>query len=194
MSKLCGYLVVLKSTMEILKSEFPPHYQGRWNTRYQGIDRMPAYYFPHESPFPEENLAMDLYVFSGNYKDDNGLIPSLSKAQELLKMFLASSRREFEIIYVETCDDEEQTCMELPNMVELGYDVAGEAPFYSHVFDFPRGEDFKGFFESLNEHGLFGSVHLAREFLSKCVALGVPDIDDGVRIWRIFRVVPAKIS
>jgi len=61
---------------------------------------------PYASDFPEEQVAIDSYVFGG-FKDENGIIPSLKKAKELIRLFARSPRR-MEIIYYETTDEPDQ--------------------------------------------------------------------------------------
>lgn len=81
MKRISGFLVVLKSpTIAAIagNSDYCP-----LNARYLGIYRIPPYEFPPSS-FPEEDEAMDPYVFSKDYNYEEGFIPSLGNARRLL--------------------------------------------------------------------------------------------------------------
>jgi hypothetical protein len=86
-----GFLVVLKFPDDALRSK---------NPRYRGIDRLP----PYPSNVVEEEEPLDDYVFQKKYNSEEGLIPSLSLARELVNRF-RKSPRQFEIIYVRTIVD-----------------------------------------------------------------------------------------
>src|SRR5262245_51723759 len=86
-----GFIVVLVNPKDFLTTEDNP--------TYRGVDRLP----PYSHKIPEESEAIDEYVF-GDYKSKEGAIPTLEKAQELLQLF-RHSRRQFEIIYYETMDE-----------------------------------------------------------------------------------------
>lgn len=161
-----GYLVVLERPERSLPN----------NPKYRGLDRLP----PQPALLRQEAEALDAYVF-GKYKDANGLIPSEERARELRDLF-AVSPRSFEIICVETVDDESSP----PRRTLLGYDVAGETPFESAVGNWP-GQLFAECRVRLNEFGLFQSADEAKEFFHQFRRM-YPDEQPGLMVWRVWAV------
>jgi hypothetical protein len=84
MNRSEGYLVVLKNVADAGYTE---------SFGYKGIDRLPPYPTDEET----EAEALDAYVF-GDFKNEDGLIPTLEAARILLKQF-SGSLRKFEIIF-----------------------------------------------------------------------------------------------
>ncbi len=164
-----GFLVVLRSPEEVLRSR---------NPHYRGIDRLP----PYPPANDDDQEALDEYVF-GHYKNDEGLIPELAQAKELLSKF-ARSRQEFEIIYVA----DHEPGMNLQSGQFLGFDVAGQSPFWSIVGDLPPDPTSRVFADTLNKHGLFDSKEDARRYLETYRSRWQEDPDLVLRIWEVHLV------
>src|SRR2546425_8550530 len=163
-----GYLVVLAEPTEFL--------EGSKNINYRGIDRLP----PYPSKFPEEGQAIEEYVF-GEYKSEEGVIPSLEKAKELLALFRDSPRL-YEIIYYETLD-EAGLANKSGKGEFLGFDVAlSKGDRWSILADFPEHPAMDRWASRVNDHGLFDSVDLAEGFLSDYRRLGLPDCDMNLQV------------
>src|SRR4051812_34953437 len=96
-----GFLVVLVESGEFCSR----------NPLYDGVDRTPPYapalYSTH---FPEEESALDDYVFGDCLDSDSNLIPSYSKAAGLLERFKVS-RRQYEILLCSTALDDSTLVM-----------------------------------------------------------------------------------
>lgn len=188
MRTIKGFLVLLRNPIVALTAG-NPNFEPL-NRRYRGLQRLPPYGTP-ETPMDDlecERRALEEYVFSPDYNDENGMIPDLEKAKRLLAMFRDSgSPREFEIIFAETSDTGDAALF-YPSWEWLGYDVAGEAPFYSLLADFPPEPEMRSFFQQLNEAGLFDTARQANEFLSAYVSVKLPDWDVPYRVWRVFAV------
>ena len=150
------------------------------NPRYRGIDRLP----PYSPANADDREALDEYVF-GNYKNDEGLIPELALARELLSKF-TRSHSELEIIYVA---DHESAATNVPSGIQfLGFDVAGESPFWSIVGDFPPDPASQVFVDVLNNHGLFASKEDAQKYLERYRSQWQEDPDLILSIWAVHAV------
>jgi len=167
-----GYLLVLRALEKVTRS----------NPKYRGLYRMP----PQPAQFPEEEEAVDAYVFGG-YKSDSegGLIPTEQLARELLSRFSASPR-EFDIIYAQTPDEEPfESAYPL-----LGYDVACLSPFWSILVDWPVRQGFESFKGLLNDNGLFSDSANAERFIAQFRQV-YPEKDRTIlHIWRVHGVYP----
>jgi len=172
MNKHQGFLAVLR---------FPKDASMSRNTHYRGIDRLP----PYSPNSPGSQDVLDDYVF-GKFKDEAGLIPNLSLAQELLRRF-SGSDQEFEIIYVREYEGGPDA--RGPDLRFLGYDVAGQSPFWSVVGDLPEDEEITTFSELLNGHGLFDSVGKAAGYLERYRSRWLEDKSLQLSIWEIYVVV-----
>lgn len=167
-----GFLVVVRSPKDALQSS---------NPCYRGLDRMPPY--PTENDAVEE--ALDEYVF-GEYKNEEGVIPSLDLAKELLKRFNSLSQK-FELIYTLSCD-EARPALQPQEFTSLGFDVACHAPFWSPVGDLPIGVEIKSFRDRLNEHGLFAFFEDAKEYLAAYRSQWLEDSETVLTIWEVYLV------
>jgi len=167
-----GYLVVLRVPVRLARS----------NPKYRGLYRGPGW----PTRFPEEEEALDAYVF-GDYMSDSegGLIPTEQLARELFSRFSASPR-EFDVIYAQT-PHEERPGSPYPL---LGYDVACASPFWSILADWPVRQGFESFKGLLNENGLFSDPAHAERFLEQS-RRAYPEEDRAIlHIWRIHAVYP----
>lgn len=126
---------------------------------------------------------MDQYVFEARYSDDNGFIPELRDARELLRLF-AQSPRQFEIIYCEAVESEMPVTGPGLSSRFLGFD-AGD-PLYSIVGDFPPDREMHHFFEALNENGLFDQRENARRYRDEYNRLRLADWSEDYRVWAIW--------
>ncbi len=151
-----GFLVVLRDS----------GYTNSFNPKYHGVDRVP----PNSSAIPQEQSAIDDYVF-GDYKDiDSNLIPEFAKAYELWQRF-GDSPREFEI--VACCRDPDDPLLTtIPSgtsrTLSLGYDVAGlNGDCWSIVEDFARSEWARHYHLLLNDNGLFDVKTDAENYLEE---------------------------
>lgn len=150
------------------------------NKKYRGVDRVPAFRLPEQSPVPGEQEAMEEYVF-GKYKDeDQGTIQTLAKAKELLRLF-RSSPRAFEIVYCRAVHENAPDASRLPDFDPawplLGFDVAGGWDFSSIVAHFPLSPETQEFFAKLNDSGLFPDAETAHRYMSLYRELRLPDYD-----------------
>ncbi len=142
---------------------------------------MPAY----PSDEMGEADALDEYVF-GDWKDDQGFIPTLDRANELLERFARSSRR-FEVIYASQADRYDAGCVPTTeNFRFLGFDVASGTPFWSIVADLPRELLFVA--TRLNENGLLDQIRDAKEYLAAYHASDLADDSPFLRIWDVYLV------
>lgn len=164
-----GFLVVIQK---------PSDSVGTPNARYRGIDRLPPY-----SPTGSVPAALDDYVF-GEYKDASGLIPDLSLAKDLLNR-LNYRPNPMEIIYVIEHDSGNEAP---PNFQFLGFDVAGETPFWSIVGDLPQNPRTDLILKTLNHNGLFDRAADAENYLQDYRANWLTDPDLKMSIWEIFLV------
>ena len=172
MEKVQGYLIVL---------DRPECHKNVLNEKYKGIDRVPAY----PSSFEQEEPAMDLYVF-GDYKNEEGFIPSLDKALELWRGF-SCSPRDFEILF---CRDHTFDKSFSANHVYLGYDISSVGgDFWSIVGDFPSHPAMQQYLTSLNNVGLFESASIANSFLDDYKKLELADYDIDFLVFELFRLV-----
>jgi hypothetical protein len=171
-----GYLIVLKMPVDIISSR---------NPRYRGLFRTP----PWSQEYYEKGFN-DPYVF-GEYTNEAGLIPSLDLAFEVLGRFAEIvSPVALEIIYAQSCDNNNKPSLHLANLEFLGYDVAGsESPFWSLVADFPLHEAIlNSFLGKLNDSGLFSSIDDTKAYLEEYIRHKLPHYDSPWTLWRIYRV------
>jgi hypothetical protein len=169
MNKQKGFLVVLRTPRDSL---------GARNARYRGIDRLPPY-----SPSNSVPDVLDDYVF-GKYKDESGLIPNLSLAKDLLSRFSAHHEA-LEIIYVREYEEGNEKLHDFPF---LGFDIAGQAPFWSVVGDLPQDQEIDATLKLLNEHGLFHTADDARSYLQEYRTKWLADPDLELSLWEIYLV------
>lgn len=143
-----GYLVVLSP------DEAPPP----GNLVYRGIDRLP----PYPTSTPGEEGALEAYLVGG-YKDAEGLLPTRESALELARRF-DSSPRSFEVIYVRSIDEGRDSSDSARTF--LGYDVAGDTPFWSIVGDW-ADPTLADLLRRRNASGLFNRWEDAKEYLKE---------------------------
>lgn len=146
-----GYLVVLRNLVPVQQVE-------EFNTRYQGIDRVPPVL-----NYPPEGIE-DPLVF-GDFTDENGLIQSFEDAQTVLDLFLPTyAEDELEIIYVAT-----DRAPSRPDGEFLGWDVADVgAPFVSIVRYLRMDEPFMAAcLKQLNPNGLFSNIEQTEAYLEE---------------------------
>lgn len=170
-----GYLVVLKSTKQIMQS---------YNPRYRGLFRTRPFYIK------EYERGFDDPYFSGKYTNEHGLIANLHSAREALEQLgNVEDRNAFEIIYARTVDDSSRA--DIKGLRFLGFDVACYAPFWSIVVDSPSPADplFQRLLERLNEYGLFGSEEDAREYLKSYRSVNPKSESLTLNIWGVYLVI-----
>lgn len=169
-----GYLVVLKSSLPYEK-----------HIRYKGIDRTP--------PFSLESYEAgfnDPYLF-GKYLTPVGLIPTFSFAQEALQAYSQIKDVDnLEIIYVQTCDEFAPKTIEASGSRFLGFDAAGERPFWSIVNDSPPPDDpiYQPHLSQLNDQGLFSSWQIAKNYLETYLRNHPRKNNTGLHIWEVYSV------
>jgi hypothetical protein len=167
---LHGYVVVMK-----------PGVQDRRYPDYAGLDRLPYWTLDNADALNVEELGL--------LEDEAGLIQSIEAVQQALEIYSrVYPRSDLEVIYADagraTDADPES------GGLELGYDVAALAPFYSIVTDLPRDEtELRSFADQLNERQLFPNRAQAEEFLIayRAVWRRDPSLEDpeGQRVWRV---------
>jgi len=171
-----GYLVVLRMPVDIRSSR---------NPRYKGLLRTP----PWSEEYYEKGFN-DPYVF-GEYTNEAGLIPSVELALEVLGRFAeVMPPVTLEIIYAQSCDNNDNPSLHSANLEFLGYDVAGsESPFWSLVADFPLPESvLSSFLGRLNDSGLFSSINDTKAYLQEYIRHKLPHYDSPWTLWRVYRV------
>lgn len=173
-----GFVVVQKT----LYSWEAPH-----NQCYRGVDRLVPFSMEHYSKGFD-----DPYV-SSKYATEDGLIPSLSIAQEFLQIFTKIVEPDdLEILYVrESTNYGEKAPPVAMRFKFLGFDVASNGrPFYSLVSDFPPPSEasFKVFREQLNENGLFDLIETAKDYFVAYLEHYPHAQDQGTIIWEVYLV------
>ncbi len=152
-----GFAVVLQ------ESEFRGENGLRFNPRYQGFDRLPAWPSTHSE---EESPLWD-YYFTDVKSEETNLVVELETARKVLKSF-ANSTRNYEILFC--CEGNEDSALrvlrEKQHVTLFGYDVAGVAGGgWSIVGDWSPSEWARAFLPRLNEFGLFSNFADANEYL-----------------------------
>lgn len=168
MGKGVGFLVVLRV----------PSHLGR-NRKYRGIYRRPLWSMERYA------AGWDDPYLSGDYVDDDGLIPTDDLARAVLDRLLDVEQREdLEVISV-IRDDSDVPDLAPPSGVFLGFDVASrDAPFWSVVSDVPVEPEIRAMTRNLNDYGLFNSHDDALTYFRLCI--GTPDFEPGgMSIWRV---------
>jgi len=167
-----GYLVVLRWQLPT---------ETLYNPQYKGVYRIPPF-----SMEKYENGFDDPYLF-GKYTDDDGLIPELSLAKEMLQDYTEiEPSQNLEIIYARN----QQTFSSKPiskDLLFLGFDIATTMPFWSIVNDSPAPSDprFHDYLKLLNESGLFDSEKVVGDYLASYL-LHYPSKGKHLRIWEVY--------
>ena len=166
--KNSGYLVILTVNEYVKTSE---------QNKYKGVDNFPSHYDdPPEELLPEKE-AMDLYVWTDRFvEDDEAFMLDLETAKTYLDM-LNISHRKFEIIYVIITETGEEKPPDVEAEFEFrGYDVAWiTGDKWSILFDFP--EELSQYKKHLNKNILFDSINIAKEYRAKYIEMKLPDWD-----------------
>src|SRR5438094_9407058 len=120
------------------------------NRNYRGIYRMVASRPEHiERGFDDPVLNEELV-------DENGLNPAYEAAEKSIDEFSQIYQREsMEVIFVRSPESPWEGPLRNQKLELLGYDVAGDAPFYSIVADMPADPRIANFARLLNASGLF---------------------------------------
>lgn len=157
---------------------------GSPNTRYQGIDRMP----PFDLDRWEAGIDWPTLPPSG-LVDDNFMTANREQALLVAELFQKIfPERRIEIIYV---DNAPAVNAEVSNDYPfLGFDVAGDAPYYSVLGNFPQKRELRPFLERLNSYGLFDSHVDAEEYLTVCRQIGWAEPRQRPFLWSIWQATP----
>jgi len=178
MIKNNGFLVVQKS---------PTVNKGRYNPLYRGVYRL--------TPWSMENFKKgfeDPYL-SPKYATDDGFIPNLPLAQDVLLQFSTIVKAEdLEILYIrERNETEDMELLPVSGLNILGFDVASDSsPFWSVVDDFPPPDELElqAYLGQLNQNGLFDSVDVARDYLGAYLRRYPEDKESGLVVWEVYLV------
>jgi hypothetical protein len=171
-----GFLVVLQDNGRGV---------GQSVRTYQGVDRVP----PYPSPFPEEEEAMDEFVFSDAKDPQSNLIPRFERALEIYRG-LSIGRRRYEVILC--CQGPDSPLAKGRYRVDpFGYDVAAiQADYWSIVDDFCASDWAREFQARLNEHGLFTNRQDAEVYLAEYQQRREVDDDSPFQVTFVCRVSP----
>lgn len=153
-----GFLVALKVP------EDRGERQIRLNPSYSGVDRVPVY----ESSFPEEQAAIEEYIFGNIKSEETNLIPDLPTALRLWKSLWPSPRPYELLLCCEGPAEPRIDALDPKDVEGLGYDVAlvtGDC--WSIVGDFAEGDWADAFLVRLNRHGLFADRADAEAYLQE---------------------------
>ena len=122
------------------------------------------------------------------------LLPSEGIARDLLNEFSTiRAPKSMALLYARLVIDTSPAPLSRPDLGFLGYDVAARGrPFYSIVLDHHTnpGPVTKAILASRNEHGLFGDLKAARQYLPANLAEGLfIDCDpEDLAIWEVYIV------
>jgi hypothetical protein len=137
---------------------------------------------------------MDMSGFQNPYAlsefvTSEGLIRTLELAREAFVRFSEIYQVEdLEIVYAKTWNGVQHNFEPPPSFHLLGYDVAGDAPFWSIVGDCPPLSDpnLGQSLSRINANGLFESGGEAIEYLSAHNRYRPEGRDQGLRIWQVY--------